>query len=508
MKKNSLKYEAAAIILFIVFSSVRIWAQTPNRMGPASADEIKKALIVVEANLDSLEAHKAYIFAMGMKNPLLPDQYEVWMKKYPENINVPLAIGTVYYKATMPQPKDFLLKAAAMNPKNAKVWDMLATDASIRGQSDLLREYLRNATLAEPSNAIYAYSYAKSFENADRNTYKEKVFDFVRRFPEDESGAWAIFGLAMSATDLNDRILHFEELRKLYPPQKFKWTASRLEGLVDAYLQTDPGKAITVIREVGGGDYWRTRKQVAESFNEIDKLKKGQNYSGAMVKLDQIKVPGSNDINDLIALKRAYLRDKSGDVKSAYDSLSIRFARLPTDALHNGLELYGKKLGRNKERVVKDIELIRNSKAIAAHPFKLGLYTSNDTLNLSALKGKVVLLTFWFPACGPCLAEFPHFQTVVDSFKGDSLVYIGINVLPSQDGFVLPFMENHKFSFIPLRGSWSFARQHYGVQGAPSNFLIDKDGKIIFKNFTIGNENHRALELMISSLLEKEPAKQ
>ncbi|MGZ3929511.1 MAG: TlpA disulfide reductase family protein, partial [Mucilaginibacter sp.] len=124
-------------------------------------------------------------------------------------------------------------------------------------------------------------------------------------------------------------------------------------------------------------------------------------------------------------------------------------------------------------------------------------------LNLKDLKGKVVLLTFWFPGCGPCRAEFPHFQAVINKFIGKDLVYIGINVSPLQDPYVVPFLQNTKYSFIPLRGTAEFARNNYGVEGEPENFLIDKDGKIIFKNFRIDNNNHRTLELMISSLLQK-----
>jgi len=152
---------------------------------------------------------------------------------------------------------------------------------------------------------------------------------------------------------------------------------------------------------------------------------------------------------------------------------------------------------------VKDIETIRNSTAIPAYPFELGLYTSDGKLGLEGLKGKVVLLTFWFPGCGPCREEFPHFQAVIDKFKGNDVVYVGINVFPEQDPYVIPLMENAKYSFIPLRGTSAFAAKYFGVDGEPENFLIDKDGKIIFKHFRINNTNHRTLELMISSLLQK-----
>ncbi|HTD41923.1 MAG TPA: TlpA disulfide reductase family protein [Mucilaginibacter sp.] len=472
-------------------------------MGPASADEIKSARTALEANMNDEKAHRTYIFAMGLGNPLLIAQYEEWMKKYPENINIPLSIGTVYYRAEMSQGRQFLERAASMEPQNAKIWFMLSEDAFRMGEKKLSREYMKKASLADTSNASYAFGYLWSFADSDPNYYKQKVFDFVKRFPESEQGATALYWLAERTTNINDRINYFEELRKLYPPQKFRRSASRMIHLADDYLQTDPGKALALINEMGEGKDWEIRKQVAESLIQIDKLEQNQNYKDAIIELDQVKLPGFNYINDFITLKKAALQEKAGDVKAAYDSLAVKFAKLPTDQLDAALEFYGKKIGKDKEQVVKDIETIRNSTAIPAYPFELGLYTSDGKLGLEGLKGKVVLLTFWFPGCGPCREEFPHFQAVIDKFKGNDVVYVGINVFPEQDPYVIPLMENAKYSFIPLRGTSAFAAKYFGVDGEPENFLIDKDGKIIFKHFRINNTNHRTLELMISSLLQK-----
>jgi len=478
-------------------------AQTPVRTGPAPADEIKKARLALDTNMNNMAAHKTYIYAMGINTQQVVDQYREWMKKYPENVTVPLSIGTVYYNAEMPQAGEFLLRAAAMEPGNANIWSMLSGDAFTWGQMDLATEYQQKATLADPSNARYAVSYLRSFEDGDPDVYKQKVFDFVKRFPESESGAQALFGLGEHAANRTDKINYFEELRKLYPPQKFNWSASGMIALADIYLQTDPEKALALINEMGEGKTWKMRKQIAESLIQINKLEQTQNYKDALVEINQVKLPRFNYINDFIFLKKTALLEKSGDVKAAYDSLAVRFAKLPTDELYTLLALYGKKIGIDKNQVTKDIETIRKNTAVAASPFDLGLYTSNGKLNLKDLKGKVVLLTFWFPACSPCRAEFPHFEAVLNKFKGDDVVYVGIDVSPLQDGYVIPLIKNNKYSFIPLRGNSEFALKNYGVQGEPENFLIDKDGKIIFSGFRIDNTNHRTLELMIATLLQK-----
>jgi len=418
-------------------------------------------------------------------------------------VTIPLAFGTVYYNAEMPQAKEFLLRVVALEPKNAEVWAMLSADADRWGQNNLSIEYLRKATLTDPSNVDYAYAYVMSFQNGNPDDYKQKVFDFVKRFPTSEQGAQALYWLGRSTTNVDDRIKCFQALCKLYPPTKFKWSGSGMIVLADAYLQTDPEKALLLINEMGDGKDWETRKKVAESLIQISKLQQNQDLKDAIIELDQIKLPESNFMNDFIALKKSSLQEKVGNIKVAYDSVAANFAKLPTDQLYASLELLGKETGKDKVQVKKDIERIRDSTAVTAYPFELGLYTSNGQLKLNSLKGKVVLLTFWFPGCNPCRAELPHFQAVINKFKDENVVYLGINVDTLQDPYVLPFMENTKYTFVPLRGSSAFAAKYYGVQGAPENFLIDEDGKIIFKNFRIDDSNHRTLELMISSLLQK-----
>jgi len=136
-----------------------------------------------------------------------------------------------------------------------------------------------------------------------------------------------------------------------------------------------------------------------------------------------------------------------------------------------------------------------------APPFELGLYTSDKKARLEDFKGKVILLTFWFPGCVPCKAEMQYFQNVVNKYDKKDLVYIGINIVPYQDDKVLPFLERTKYSFIPLRGTSEWAQKIYKVGAAPANFIIDKKGKIVYSGFIIDAGKEHMLELMINSLI-------
>ncbi len=73
--------------------------------------------------------------------------------------------------------------------------------------------------------------------------------------------------------------------------------------------------------------------------------------------------------------------------------------------------------------------------------FKLEPYLSYGQVSLSDYKGKVVLLTFWFPGCGPCRDEFPHFEKVLKGFREQPVSYVGINMARQQDSYVIPFVK-------------------------------------------------------------------
>jgi hypothetical protein len=93
---------------------------------------------------------------------------------------------------------------------------------------------------------------------------------------------------------------------------------------------------------------------------------------------------------------------------------------------------------------------------------------------------------------------------VLNKFKGQDIAYVGINVFPGQDPYVLPFMHSSGYSFTPLRDRDAAMQKAYHVNGEPSNYLIDREGHIIFSDFMIQSPKaQRMLELMIGSMVAR-----
>lgn len=469
-----------------------------------TANTIDSLKRVVELRPDSSMPVKQYLFVMGKNNDTAVAQINAWMKQFPRSAAIPAALGDIYYNEESPKATPYLKKVVELQPGNAKVWQMLSIDAERWGDNTASREYMGKAAAADPADPSYSFYYAMDFEHIDPAKWRSALYDLAKRFPNHERGAQGLYWLGYRTTDPVEKVKVFEQLRTLYPPNKFNWSESGMSALYDTYiLQNQPAKAKELATAMGKEDGWPDKAALAANVITVQGLAKVKKYKEAYQLLDKLKTPRYSSAAGDIAVLRANIIDASGNTQGAYDSLVSLEAKTPDDDVKSALLKYGHKLGKDAKQVDRDIWAVREKAIKAAPEFNLGLYTSNKMASLSDYKGKVILMTFWFPGCGPCRGEFPHFESVLKKFKGKEIVYLGINVFPDQDDYVLPFMQGTKYSFIPLRGNADWAAKTYKVRGEPTNFLIDGEGRIVFSNFMINGNNERMLELMISSMLAK-----
>ncbi len=491
---------------------------------PTDTASLASLRAAVEASPDSLNVHEKFIKAFRKSIPhltftnqdsalsVLAHQYKAWIQRFPQSAIVPYAIGNEYADAELPEARPYLLKAVSLDPKLAKAWEDLWIDAERWGDFAAGREYLAKAMQADPANPEYAFYYASSFSNIDPAKYRKLSLNVAKNFPDNERGAQSLYWLAFSSTDQKDKVTIYEQLRTKFPPGKFDWSAGGMSEYFDLLLQTDPAKAVTLAQsmtrlKLADDDLkeWNNQLTLAKKIAQAHKFLNEHRPADAEKILTGATVNRWSSAREAINLLKAKAIAANGNAKTAYDSLLVFFAKEPGDKTKAALWRYGAKIGKSAEQVNADVWQGRDATARPAEPFTLAAYLTPDSVSLSDYRGKIVLLTFWFPGCGPCRGEFPHFQKVLNKFKSQDIAYLGINVFPGQDEYVAPFMKSSGYGFTPLHENGENQEKAYKVRGEPSNFLIDRQGRIIFSGFMIQNaREEQMLNLMISSMLSRQ----
>ena len=81
-------------------------------------------------------------------------------------------------------------------------------------------------------------------------------------------------------------------------------------------------------------------------------------------------------------------------------------------------------------------------------------------LQLSALKGKVVLLNFWATWCGPCQREIPWFVEFASKYKAQGLEVVGVSM--DDEGFkiVKPYMAKKGVTYNIVIGDDALSHKY------------------------------------------------
>jgi thiol-disulfide isomerase/thioredoxin/Tfp pilus assembly protein PilF len=520
MKNN---YFLALMILLSPVLFAREHGGPHPGIGRTPIDSVADLRAAVERQPDSLGLHARFIAAFRKSIPganwtntdsilgLLKPQYDEWMKRFPNVAAIPFAIGHAFASAESPAAKPYLLKAVAMDPKLAAAWDDLAIDAERWGDFDASDGYLKKAMEADPSNPDYAAYYAFAMERTDFAKYRQMSFDVANKFPDSDRGAQMLYWLAFRSADDKDKEDIYKMLKQKYSPAKFMWSASAMSNYFDLLMEKDPAKALALAREmapVATDDYskkeWQQDLAMAQKVVDANTALDQHRPADAVTALAAVHPGKYSGSRESIAILKAKAMDATGNTTAAFDSLLVFYTKEPSDEGHDVLLNYAAKMGKDAAWVNETVKGKRLAAAKEAPVFDLYDYLTGHSVSLKDYRGKVVLLTFWFPGCGPCRGEFPHFQEVLSKYKGQDIAYLGINVVLSQDPYVLPFMQSSGYSFTPLRDKDQMAEKAYNVRGEPSNFLIDREGRIVFSGFMIQNPKaQRMLELMIGSLVAR-----
>lgn len=113
-----------------------------------------------------------------------------------------------------------------------------------------------------------------------------------------------------------------------------------------------------------------------------------------------------------------------------------------------------------------------------APPFTLRVVGTGETIDLSALRGKPVIVNFWATWCGPCYEEHP--TLVANARALPNVQFLGV-VFNDTDDKILRFLSERGSAYPTLLDANGKTAIAYGVGGVPETYFINAAGTIVAK---------------------------
>lgn len=123
------------------------------------------------------------------------------------------------------------------------------------------------------------------------------------------------------------------------------------------------------------------------------------------------------------------------------------------------------------------INISAQTKTSGSSFFTTDLHLNNNkTIKLSDLKGKVVLLDFWYRGCFPCLKATPDLIKIQEEFKND-LVIIGINDRDDKED-ITDYYAYKKGNYFSTYKTETDISKNLKINAFPTFIIINQKGEI------------------------------
>jgi thiol-disulfide isomerase/thioredoxin len=135
--------------------------------------------------------------------------------------------------------------------------------------------------------------------------------------------------------------------------------------------------------------------------------------------------------------------------------------------------------------VLFSLALVVRADVDGAKPLDLKFTSVNgQAVDLSKLRGKVVLIDFWATWCPPCRAEVPDVVATYQKYHAKGFEVVGVS-LDSDKSALLTFIKSNGMTwpqYFDGNGWDNAVSSRFGIDSIPAMWLVGKDGVLITKD--------------------------
>lgn len=142
----------------------------------------------------------------------------------------------------------------------------------------------------------------------------------------------------------------------------------------------------------------------------------------------------------------------------------------------------------------------------SAAPAFSGALMDGSPVELSELRGRVVVMTFWSTRCAICHHEIPKLNAMASRFDPSKVVFLALSM--ENEEKISGYLKNNPFKFQIVPNSFGTVLQYADRDrsgnldmGFPSFFVIDRSGVVQYR--ASGYERTGTLDSAIAKLVAK-----
>jgi cytochrome c biogenesis protein CcmG/thiol:disulfide interchange protein DsbE len=108
--------------------------------------------------------------------------------------------------------------------------------------------------------------------------------------------------------------------------------------------------------------------------------------------------------------------------------------------------------------------------------FELDRLNGEGSLQLSSLRGKVVVINFWAAWCDPCKSEAPRFQAAYERYR-DRVEFVGVDTADAS-GQAREFLDDYGVTYPNVRDPSTKVLDAYGGLPIPRTYVVGPSGRV------------------------------